>query len=56
MSYELKLFSGNANRPLADEIAQYLRLPVSDAEVKPIAAVILRPGGPIQMVVHKADL
>ena len=33
MSYELKLFSGNANRPLADEIAQYLRLPVSDAEV-----------------------
>jgi ribose-phosphate pyrophosphokinase len=33
MAYELKLFTGNANRDLADEIAQYLRLPVSDAEV-----------------------
>ena len=33
MAYELKLFSGNANRALADEIAQYLRLPLSDAEV-----------------------
>src|SRR5690242_4678064 len=33
MSYDLKLFSGNANRPLADEIAQYLRVPLSDAEV-----------------------
>src|SRR5512132_1526278 len=33
MAYELKLFSGNANRPLADEIAQSLGLPVSDAEV-----------------------
>jgi ribose-phosphate pyrophosphokinase len=33
MAYELKLFTGNANRPLADEIAQYLRVPVSDAEV-----------------------
>jgi ribose-phosphate pyrophosphokinase len=33
MSYDLRLFSGNANRPLADEIAQYLRLPVSDAEI-----------------------
>ncbi len=33
MTYDLKLFSGNANRPLAEEIAQYLRLPVSDAEV-----------------------
>jgi ribose-phosphate pyrophosphokinase len=32
-SYELKLFSGNANRPLADEIAQYLHLPICDAEV-----------------------
>src|SRR5262249_57470826 len=31
--YGLKLFSGNANRPLADEIAQYLSLPVSDAEI-----------------------
>ncbi len=33
MTYELKLFSGNANRPLAEEIAQYLRLPLLDAEV-----------------------
>src|SRR5438552_19029471 len=33
MAYELKLFSGNANRALAEEIAQYLRVPVSDAEV-----------------------
>jgi ribose-phosphate pyrophosphokinase len=33
MAYELKLFSGNANRPLADEIAQYLRVPLADAEV-----------------------
>ena len=27
MSYDLKLFTGNANRPLAEEIAQYLRVP-----------------------------
>jgi ribose-phosphate pyrophosphokinase len=33
MTYELKLFSGNANRPLAEEIAQNLRVPLSDAEV-----------------------
>jgi ribose-phosphate pyrophosphokinase len=33
MVNELKLFSGNANRPLAEEIAQYLHLPVSDADV-----------------------
>ncbi|MGH7276131.1 MAG: ribose-phosphate diphosphokinase [Candidatus Rokuibacteriota bacterium] len=33
MAYELKLFTGNANRPLAEEIAQYLRVPVGDAEV-----------------------
>jgi ribose-phosphate pyrophosphokinase len=33
MTYELKLFSGNANRPLAEEIAQYLDVSVSDAEV-----------------------
>ena len=33
MAYELKLFTGNANRALAEEIAQYLRLAVSDAEV-----------------------
>ncbi|HEV8437405.1 MAG TPA: ribose-phosphate pyrophosphokinase [Methylomirabilota bacterium] len=33
MSYELKLFSGNANRPLAEEIAQQLRVPLGDADV-----------------------
>jgi ribose-phosphate pyrophosphokinase len=33
MTYELKLLTGNANRPLAEEIAQYLRLPLTDAEV-----------------------
>ncbi len=33
MSYELKLFSGNANRPLAEEIAQHLRIPLGDADV-----------------------
>src|SRR6266567_1124464 len=33
MAYELKLLTGNANRPLAEEIAQYLRVPVADAEV-----------------------
>jgi ribose-phosphate pyrophosphokinase len=33
MAYELKLFSGNANRLLAKEIAQSLHLPLSDAEV-----------------------
>ena len=33
MAYELKLLTGNANRPLAEEIGQSLRLPLSDAEV-----------------------
>jgi ribose-phosphate pyrophosphokinase len=33
MSYELKLLTGNANRVLAEEIAQYLRVPLADAEV-----------------------
>jgi ribose-phosphate pyrophosphokinase len=33
MAYELKLFTGNANRALAEEIAQYLRVSVCDAEV-----------------------
>ncbi len=33
MSYGLKLFSGNANRPLAEEIAQYLHLRLDDADV-----------------------
>ena len=33
MAYELKLFSGNANRALAEEIAQYLDVPLGDAVV-----------------------
>src|SRR6266542_119021 len=33
MTYELKLFSGNANRPLAEEIAQHLDVPLGDADV-----------------------
>jgi ribose-phosphate pyrophosphokinase len=33
MTYELKLFSGNANRALAEEIALYLRVPLADVEV-----------------------
>jgi ribose-phosphate pyrophosphokinase len=33
MAYELKLLTGNANRALAEEIAQYLRVPLADAEV-----------------------
>ena len=33
MGYELKLFSGNANRPLAEEIAQQLQVPLGDADV-----------------------
>jgi ribose-phosphate pyrophosphokinase len=33
MTYDLKLFSGNANRPLADEIARYLHIAIGDAEV-----------------------
>src|SRR5215475_8455735 len=33
MSYGLKLFSGNANRPLAEEIAKTLQLPLGDADV-----------------------
>jgi ribose-phosphate pyrophosphokinase len=33
MAYELKLITGNANRPLAEEIAQYLRVPLGDAAV-----------------------
>ena len=33
MPYELKLFSGNAHRPLAEEIAQHLKLKVGDADV-----------------------
>jgi ribose-phosphate pyrophosphokinase len=32
-TYDLKLFSGNANRPLAEEIAAYLHVPLADAEV-----------------------
>src|SRR5687767_4961208 len=33
MAYELKLFTENANRALAEEIAQYLRVPLGAAEV-----------------------
>jgi len=33
MRYELKLLSGNANRSLAEEIGQYLRVPLADADV-----------------------
>ncbi len=33
MSYDLKLFSGNANRPLAEEIAQQLQVKIGDADV-----------------------
>ena len=33
MGYELKLFSGNANRPLAEEIAQHLHMRLGDADV-----------------------
>src|SRR5262245_1352773 len=33
MPYELKLFSGNANRPLAEEIAKTLAVPLGQAEV-----------------------
>ena len=33
MAYELKLLAGNANRPLAEEIARELGLPMADAEV-----------------------
>jgi ribose-phosphate pyrophosphokinase len=33
MSYELKIFTGNANRALAEEIAQYLHVPLGNAEV-----------------------
>jgi ribose-phosphate pyrophosphokinase len=33
MAYELKLFTGNANRPLSEEIAKYLKVPLGDAEV-----------------------
>ncbi|MCI0547500.1 MAG: ribose-phosphate pyrophosphokinase [Candidatus Rokubacteria bacterium] len=33
MGYDLKLFSGNANRALAEEIAQQLRLRLGDADV-----------------------
>jgi len=32
-TYDLKLFTGNANRPLAEEIAQYLHVPLGDADV-----------------------
>src|SRR3990167_1578306 len=33
MGYDLKLFSGKANRPLAEEIAQQPHMPLGDAAV-----------------------
>ncbi|MFQ5829752.1 MAG: ribose-phosphate diphosphokinase [Candidatus Methylomirabilia bacterium] len=33
MAYDLKLISGNANRPLAEEIGRYLSVGLADAEV-----------------------
>src|SRR4029450_4522183 len=33
MAYELKLLMGNRNGALAEEIAQYLHVPLADAEV-----------------------
>jgi ribose-phosphate pyrophosphokinase len=33
MPYDLKIFSGNANRPLAEEIAQHLHVKLGDADV-----------------------
>src|SRR5437016_8687035 len=33
MAYELELLSGNANRPLAEESAQHLRIRLGDADV-----------------------
>jgi len=33
MTYDLKLFSGNAHRTLAEEIAGYLKVPLGDADV-----------------------
>ncbi len=33
MAYDLKLFSGNANRPLAEGIAQHLHMRLGDADV-----------------------
>src|SRR6185503_17024898 len=32
-TYDLKLFSGNANRELAEEIAKFLHVPLGDADV-----------------------
>ena len=33
MAYDLKLLTGNANRPLAEEISHHLGVPLADAEV-----------------------
>src|SRR2546429_2418593 len=33
MAYELKLLTGNANRPLAEEMGRCLRVALADAEV-----------------------
>ena len=34
MKSELKIFSGNSNRPLAEEICSYLQIPLSNVQVK----------------------
>ena len=36
-SFKMKLFTGNANSPLAEEIAEYLGIPVGIAKVKTFA-------------------
>ncbi len=34
MTKEIKIFSGNANIPLAEEICHYIQIPLSRAEVR----------------------
>jgi len=45
---QLKIFTGNANRPLAEEIAAHLRLPVGDCEVTKFKS------GEIQVIVNES--
>ena len=45
MPYELKLFSGNAHRSLADEIAEHLHVKVGDALGDRVVHGDERPGG-----------
>lgn len=39
-SFKMKLFTGNANSPLAEEIAEYLGIPVGIAKVKTFALMV----------------